>query len=98
MSILPDCPLREYVKHGIREVAENFCTQQLGPRTALDAAETERREVKERRFTFLDRRILAAAPDEDSAWFTVVRNPSQPGLTEMARCHEQHAAARLAFL
>ena len=89
---------REYVKHGVREVAQNFCTQQLGPRTALDAADAERREVREKRFTSLDRRIIADAPDDDSAWFKVVRNPVRPGLTEIGLAHERHVLARLAFL
>jgi type IV secretory pathway VirD2 relaxase len=89
---------REYVKHGIREVAESFCTRQLGPRTALDAADAERREVREKRFTSLDRIIIADAVYDNSAWFTVVRNPARHGLTEFARVREQHAAARLAFL
>lgn len=83
---------------GIREIAENFCTRRLGPRTALDAAEAERREVREKRFTSLDRRILAEAPEGDSPWFSVVRNPAQPGLSETARSREQHGSARLAFL
>ena len=89
---------REYVKHGIREVAENCCTKQLGPRTALDATDAERREVRQKRLTSLDRRIIADAPDDDSAWFTVVRNPARHGPTEIARVHEQHVVARLAFL
>jgi type IV secretory pathway VirD2 relaxase len=89
---------RGYVKHGIREVAESFCTRQLGPRTALDAADAERREVWEKRFTSLDRRIIADAPSDDSDWFTVVRNPTRHGLTEIAYTHEQHVVARLAFL
>jgi type IV secretory pathway VirD2 relaxase len=36
---------RDYVKHGIRTVAEDLCTRQLGYRTALDAADGYRREV-----------------------------------------------------
>ena len=38
---------REYVKNGIRSAAEDLCTRQLGHRTNLDAAEAERREVRE---------------------------------------------------
>ena len=49
---------RHYIKEGIRAVAEDFCTRQLGYRTELDAAEAERREVQEKRFTSLDRIIL----------------------------------------
>jgi hypothetical protein len=52
---------REYVKRGVREIAEEFCTRQMGFRTSLDAAEAERREVGEARFTSLDRTILRNA-------------------------------------
>jgi hypothetical protein len=64
---------REYVKQGIRAIAEDYCTRQLG--TTLDAAEAERREVSQRRFTSI-----------------------KSGLGEAERLHEQHGAARLAFL
>jgi len=36
---------REYVKQGIRGVAADLCTRQLGYRTELDGAEAERREI-----------------------------------------------------
>jgi type IV secretory pathway VirD2 relaxase len=36
---------RDHVKRGVREIAEDLCTRQLGFRTALDAAEAERREI-----------------------------------------------------
>jgi hypothetical protein len=36
---------REYIQRGIRSVAENLCTKQLGYRTELDTAEAERREI-----------------------------------------------------
>ena len=52
---------REYIKHGVREIAEELCTCQLGFRTSLDAAEAERREVNEVRITSLDRMILRRA-------------------------------------
>jgi hypothetical protein len=56
---------REYVKRGVREIAEELCTRQMGFRTSLDAAEAERREVGEILFTSLDRTILRnARPDE----------------------------------
>ena len=48
---------RDYVKRGVRDIAEDLCTRQMGFRTSLDAAETERREVGETRFTSLDRTI-----------------------------------------
>jgi len=48
---------RDYVKYGIRGIAQDICTRQLGYRPSLDAAEAERREIGEPRFTSLDRAI-----------------------------------------
>ena len=62
---------RDYIKEGIRAIAEDYCTRQLGHRTMLDAAEAERREVRQRRFTSMDRTILRDAGDEDGSWFIV---------------------------
>jgi type IV secretory pathway VirD2 relaxase len=87
---------RQYVQRGIREIAEDLCTRQLGYRTELDAAEAERREITETRFTSLDRRLLKDAPriDAEPQYFAVTRNPLQTGLTEAARLHVKHEAAR----
>jgi hypothetical protein len=52
---------RDYVKRGVREIAENLCTRQLGFRTSLDASEAARREIHENRFTSLDRLIFRQA-------------------------------------
>ena len=52
---------RDYVKHGFRSIAEDLCTRQLGHRTEIDAAEAEHREIRENRFTSLDRMIARAA-------------------------------------
>jgi hypothetical protein len=41
---------RDNVKHGIRGIAEDICTRQLGYRTSRDATEAERREIGESRF------------------------------------------------
>ena len=46
---------KDYVKQGIRHIAEDLCTRQLGHRTELDAAVAQRREVHQHRFTSLDR-------------------------------------------
>jgi hypothetical protein len=48
---------RDYVRSGVRAIAENLCTQKLGYRTHTDAMEAQRREIDERRFTSLDRII-----------------------------------------
>ena len=93
---------REYVKHGIRSIAEDLCTRQLGYRTGLDAAEAERREVTDTRFTSLDRRLLRDAknPETENQWsyFIVENNPVQTGLSDAARLRTQHFAARLVVL
>src|SRR5580700_3825599 len=93
---------REYIQQGIRSVAENLCTRQLGYRTELDADEAERREISESRFTSLDRRIMleASNPSADLGpqYFTVIRNPAEAGLSQTARLRVHHEAARLAVL
>ena len=40
---------RDYIKHGIRAIAEDLCTRQLGYRTDRDATESIAREVREQR-------------------------------------------------
>jgi type IV secretory pathway VirD2 relaxase len=93
---------RDYVKHGIRGIAEDICTRQLGYRTSRDAAEAERREIGEPRFTSLDRALLREAqkstPGPDSSYLIVAKNPAQTGLNDSARLHLNHVAARLAVL
>jgi type IV secretory pathway VirD2 relaxase len=89
---------REYVKEGIRAIAENQCTQQLGYRTVLDAAEADRREVRAKRFTSIDRRIARSASGDDPDWFTVASNLARTRPGEAERMRAQHAAARLAVL
>jgi len=70
---------RDYVKHGIRSIAEDLCTRQLGYRTQRDIAEAQRREVSQYRFTSLDRAIISdRPPDGQSSHFTVSRSPAQP--------------------
>jgi hypothetical protein len=51
---------RDYIKHGIRALAEDLCTRQLGYRTDRDATEATAREVREQRYTSLDRAISRA--------------------------------------
>lgn len=78
---------REYVKAGIRSIAEDLCTRQLGYRTQLDAREVQRREVDQCRVTSLDRVInRAQQPDRAEATtesFEFTTN-NQPGSTEQA--------------
>ena len=93
---------REFVQQGIRGIAADLCTRQLGYRTELDGAEAERREVAEKRFTSIDRRLLKDAGESSrdfgSQYFTVSRNPVQSGLGETARSRTRHDLARLAVL
>jgi type IV secretory pathway VirD2 relaxase len=93
---------REYLKYGIREITEDLCTRQIGYRTLHDAAEAERREISEKRFTSLDRAILRDADQgpqaPDSAKLTVVKNPVEAGLADSARSHSRHIVSRLAVL
>jgi type IV secretory pathway VirD2 relaxase len=57
---------REYVQQGIRNIAADLCTRQMGYRTELDGIEAERREVSEKRFTSIDRRLLKDSQQSDS--------------------------------
>jgi type IV secretory pathway VirD2 relaxase len=91
---------RDYVKEGIREIAEDLCTRQLGYRTELDAAAAQRREVHQHRYTSLDRiikRNAEGSEEADSPFFTVATNPCRAGLVR-APLVEQHTAERLQVL
>jgi hypothetical protein len=74
----------------------------LGYRTQRDAAEAERREITEERFTSLDRRLLRDAQeissDLGSSYFAVTRNPIQTSSSETVRLRMNHEVARLAVL
>lgn len=93
---------REYLQQGIRSIAADLCTRQLGYRTEVDAEEAERREVNEKRFTSIDSRLLKDAqglgPSLGPQYFAVSRNPAQAGLSETARSRMRHDLARLAVL
>lgn len=84
---------REYIKNGIRKIAEDLCTRQLGYRTEQDKYEAERREVNQTRVTSLDRIISRYAADQrDESLFC---NPWTLPVKAEQRMHVQ---ARLAFL
>ena len=90
------------MQQGIRGIAADRCTRQLGYRTTLDGVEAERREVTEKRLTSIDKRLLRDAqdfgPEPGSQHFSVSRNPAQTGLGETARARIRHDVARLAVL
>ncbi len=92
---------RDYIRGGIREVAENLCTRQLGYRTEFDAADAQRREVHQHRYTSLDRTIQRDADnasEPDSLFFTVTKDPSRAGLGPRVSLTERRAAERLMVL
>jgi len=98
------CPLRlnrDYIRLGIREIAEDLCTRQLGHRTELDTAMAQRREVNQHRYTSLDRIIKRDAErveEADSPFFTVAADLRRGGFGRNAPLVEQHTAERLKFL
>jgi type IV secretory pathway VirD2 relaxase len=92
---------KDYVKQGIREIAEDLCTRQLGHRTELDAAVAQRREVHQHRFTSLDRiinRDAGKAEEPASPFFMAQIGSRQGGFSRSAPLEEQHTAERLKFL
>jgi type IV secretory pathway VirD2 relaxase len=92
---------QDYVKSGIRRIAEDLCTQQLGYRTEKDAAAAERREVLQRRYTSLDRIIGAAAlstTEYDDGVFFKFQTSGTKGMPESLRLRQQHTVERLVAL
>jgi hypothetical protein len=92
---------REYVKTGIRSIAEDLCTRQLGHRTELDAAEAERREIREKRFTSLDRTILKSVQSPADDRFLSVAFPiggRQHGESDFTWNQRQHLIGRMTVL
>ncbi|MFL6451385.1 MAG: DUF3363 domain-containing protein [Bryobacteraceae bacterium] len=88
---------REYIKTGIRMIAEDLCTRQLGYRTELDAREAERREVDQCRVTSLDRIIERANPAHSNS--EAKRNfRFEPGSSSPKRDQATLVAARLITL
>jgi len=86
----------DYIKHGIRGIAEDLCTRQLGHRTDLDAAEAERREIHQHRFTSLDRIIARNAERSRDATAHLIGVRAINIMTIDWRRH--HLVARLAVL
>jgi type IV secretory pathway VirD2 relaxase len=81
---------REFVKHGLRKLAEEWCTEELGYRTRAQAMEAQRRDVNEMRYTGLDRLIARARlASAEGTHFPV---------TCQGRGRDQFVMGRLAFL
>ncbi len=95
---------RDYIRSGIRFIAEDLCTGQIGHRNQVDAMTAERREIHERRYTSLDRTIKRANAagqvdgSNDASHFVVRRNVNGSARGEFAKIREQHIAARLIVL
>ena len=94
---------RDYVKSGIRNIAEDLCTKQLGYRTEMDAATAERREVSQHRYTSLDRVISRgakanAAGDANPQFFTYTQEPMENGNRDGRILGQQHVTERLLTL
>jgi hypothetical protein len=91
---------RDFVREGIRRIAEDLCTRQLGHRTELDAADAQRREVHEVRYTSLDRIIQrdASKAEVNASFLTVTKDPSGAGLGPTHSLTERRTAERLMFL
>ncbi|ELO0670969.1 relaxase/mobilization nuclease and DUF3363 domain-containing protein [Pseudomonas aeruginosa] len=54
----------DYIAHGFRHRAAELATEWLGPRTELDIQQTMQREVKQERWTSLDRTLQREADDD----------------------------------
>jgi hypothetical protein len=91
---------RDYVKNGLRAVAQHFATVQLGYRTEQDATVALRRQVPLQRFTPLDRLIVARTQTLDgfSGDFKVTADLTRPRLGQFAVVREQSIASRLMIL
>jgi hypothetical protein len=95
---------REYIRSGIRSIAEDLCTGQIGHRNQVDAMTAERHEIQECRYTSLDRMINRANAagqvngSDDASHFIVRRNVNGDDRGEFAKIREQHIAARLIAL
>jgi len=92
---------RDYIRTGIREIAADVCTRQLGHRSQWDAAAAQRREVHEHRYTSLDRaikRIGVQRDDSNSKYLTVVMEPNKDFANSNARLAQQHVTERMLVL
>jgi len=94
---------REYIRNGIRSIAEDLCTRQIGHRNQVDAMTAERREIQECRYTSLDRIINRAGGTRqtdasDGGGHFVVHRDTKAFHGEFAEIREQHLAARLIVL
>ena len=93
---------RDYIKTWYPERGGRFLhAPAWTPNSSLDAAEAERREIAEKRFTSLDRAILreaGVADDGNSIWMKTGNTALRERMGDPARLRQQHLAARLPVL
>jgi hypothetical protein len=90
---------RDYIKQGIRNVAEDLCTRQIGYRTELDAGAALTREVQAHRYTSLDRIIQRdSTANAGERSFTVAKEENSAGVGQGRRLMDQYVRERLIFL
>lgn len=92
---------RDFIKQEMRSLVEDACTLQLGPRTELDALAASEREVRECRFTSLDRALERRGSREHEGGAEHLRvvvdlRESNKPVASLAR--ERHLQARLTVL
>jgi type IV secretory pathway VirD2 relaxase len=69
---------RQFIQQGIREIAQELCTRQLGYRTPADALVAQEREVHQHRFTSLDRMIEKTSQQKPDDPTRLVANANGP--------------------
>jgi type IV secretory pathway VirD2 relaxase len=69
---------RQFIQHGIREIAQELCTRQLGYRTPADALVAQEREVHQHRFTSLDRMLEKTSQQKPDDPTRLVANANGP--------------------
>lgn len=91
---------REYIRSGIRRNAEDACTRQLGHRTQLDAVAAEAREIRQHRFTSLDRMIASRSRSDNasSGLETATHFVFDQRTRGLPPTRQRHVAARLVNL
>lgn len=55
---------RQYISHGMRDVAEDLATRELGPLNLIDVAKRKALQIQKERFTTLDRDLLSRSENQ----------------------------------
>ena len=81
---------RQYIARGMRERAQELATQELGPRSPDLVRRTREREVRQERFTSLDRQIDQHARDGTEVRRADLDPPGRRGSGELLLARMQH--------